>query len=79
MKGIINAFSTLINMIKMLFGIIMDTFSTIGMVFKYLITIVNLAFNVIASFPPWLKAFATITISISIAYFIIGRETGKSD
>lgn len=79
MKGIINAFSTLINMIKMLFGFIMDFFSTIGMVFKYLITIVNMAFNVIVTFPPWIKAFATITISICIAYFVIGRNAGKSD
>ncbi len=79
MKGIINAFSTLINIIKMLFDIIMDFFSTIGMVFKYLITIVNMAFNIIATFPPWIKAFATITISISIAYFIIGRNVGKSE
>lgn len=79
MKGIINAFSTLINIIKMFFDIIMDTFATIGMVFKYLITIVGLAFNVIATFPSWLKAFALVTISISIAYFIIGRNVGKSD
>ncbi len=79
MKGIINAFSTLINIIKMLFDIIMDFFSTIGMVFKYLITIVNMAFNVIATFPPWIKAFAVITLSISIAYFVIGRNAGKSE
>ena len=79
MSGILNAFSFLINTIKMLVGIVMDTFKTIGMVFKYLITIVNLAFNVIVTFPPWLKAFATITISISIAYFIIGRNVGKSE
>lgn len=79
MKGVINGIKTLIDIFKMLFDIIMDFFSTIGMVFKYLISIVNLAFNVIATFPPWLKAFATITISISIAYFIIGRNTGKSE
>ena len=79
MKGIINAFKTLINMIKMLFDIIMSVFETIGLVFRYLITIVDLAFEVILSFPPWLNAFAIITISISIGYFIIGRSGGKSD
>ena len=79
MKGIINGITTLINTIKMLFGILMDIFETIGMVFQYLITIVNNALVVIDTFPSWLKAFALITLSISIAYFIIGRQTGKSD
>lgn len=79
MKGIINAFSTLINMIKMLFNIVTSIFSTIGMAFRYLITILNLAFTAVATLPDWLKAFALITISITTAYFIIGRNAGKSD
>lgn len=79
MKGIINAFKTLIDMIKMIFSIIMGIFETIAMVFKYLITIVGLALDSLATLPSWLKAFAVITISISIAYFLIGRNTGKSD
>ena len=79
MKGIINDFSTLINIIKMLFNIIMSIFETIGMVFRYLLTIVSIVYDVIATLPSWLMAFAIITISISIAYFIIGRTGGKSD
>lgn len=78
MKGIINAFSTLINIIKMLFDIIMSIFETLGMVFRYLITIVNLAFTTIITLPSWLQAFAIITVAISIAYFLIGREAGKN-
>lgn len=66
-------------MIKMLFDILMSIFETIGLVFKYLISIVDIAFETIATFPPWLMAFAVITISISIGYFIIGRNSGKSD
>lgn len=79
MKGILNAFSTLINTIKMLFDILMSTFKTLGMVITYLISIVDIAFDTILTLPEWLKAFAIITISISIAYFLIGRDTGKSD
>lgn len=78
MKGIINAFSTLINIIKMLFDIIMSIFETLGMVFRYLITIVNLAFTTITTLPSWLQAFAIITVAICIAYFLIGREAGKN-
>ena len=79
MKGILNAFSVLINIFKTFFNLVMDTFETLAMVFRYLITIVGVAFDTILSFPPWIKAFATITISISIAYFIIGRNVGKSE
>lgn len=79
MKAIINGFSWFINTIKMIFEMIMSTFETIAMVFRYLITIVDIAFDVIATFPSWIKAFAVITISISIAYIIIGRNAGKSE
>ncbi len=79
MKAIINAFSAIINFFKMVFDIIMSIFETMAMVFRYLITIVDIAFDTVATFPSWLKAFAIITISISIAYFLIGRNAGKSD
>ncbi len=79
MKGIINGVKTLINIFKMIFDIIMGVFETFTMVFKYLITIVDMAFDVILTFPSWLHAFALITICISIAYFLIGRNGGKSE
>lgn len=79
MKGIINAFTTLLDIIKMVFDIIMSIFETLAMVFRYLITIVNLVFNTILTLPSWLQAFAIITVSISIAYFLIGRSAGKND
>lgn len=79
MKAIINGFSWFINTIKMIFEMIMSVFETIAMVFRYLITIVDIAFDTIATLPPWIKAFAIITVSISIAYIIIGRNVGKSE
>lgn len=79
MKGIINGVKILIDIFKMFFDIIMGFFETIAMVFKYLITIVDMAFDVILTFPSWLHAFALITICISIAYFLIGRNGGKSE
>ena len=79
MAGIINCFKWLIECIKNVFSMFMSIFSTIGMVFKYLISIVDIAFEVVGTFPDWLKAFAIITLSISIAYFVIGRNAGKSD
>ena len=79
MAGILNGFKWIIDCIKNVFSMVMDIFSTIGMVFRYLISIVDIAFEVVGTFPSWIKAFAIITLSISIAYFIIGRNVGKSD
>lgn len=79
MKGIIAGLTSLINIFKMLFNILMNIFGTIALVFGYLISIVNLAFTTILTLPNWLKAFAIITIAISICYIIIGRNIGKSD
>lgn len=79
MKAIISGFKWLIETITMLFEMLMSVFETIGMIFRYLITIIDIAFDTIRTLPSWLSAFAIITISISIAYIIIGRNVGKSD
>lgn len=57
----------------------MNFFKAITMLFQYLITIINLAFTTILTLPPFIQAFAYITIAISIIYIIVGRNTGKSD
>lgn len=79
MKSIINGFKWLISAIKLIFTFIMNFFKAITMLFTYLINIVNLAFTTILSLPPYIQAFAYITIAISIIYIIVGRNSGKSD
>ncbi|MDE5889052.1 MAG: hypothetical protein K2H20_03435 [Bacilli bacterium] len=79
MGAIIDAFDWLINFFKTIFNFISNTFETLGMVFKYIYTIIRLATDVILTLPTWLHAFGFITISICAIYMIIGREAGKSD
>ncbi len=79
MIKLIKAIKEIFGFIKTLFNILMSIFKTIGLAFGYLIKIVQIAFTVISTLPSWLTAFATITICISIVYFIIGRNTGKSE
>ena len=79
LRAIVNFFKTIVDTISLLFSIVMSIFETLGMAIKYLITIVGLAIDTVATLPSWLKAFALITIAISVAYFLIGRDTGKSD
>lgn len=79
MIKLIKGIKEILNFIRALFGILMNIFKIIGLAFQYLITIVNVCVTTIATLPTWLTAFATITLGISIIYFIIGRNTGKSD
>lgn len=79
MKAIISGFTWIIDFFKMIFNFISSTLTTIGLVFRYLITIVGLAFDTVLTLPEWLQAFCIITLAISIAYFLIGRNPGKSD
>ena len=79
MAGIINAFKWLIQTIKTTFSILMTIFQTIAMAFNYLLQIVNIVINLIATLPVFIRAFALITLAISITYFIIGRNAGKSE
>lgn len=79
MKGVINGVKWIIDFFKTIFSIISNIIKGIGTAFTYLITIVQIALNVLSTLPTWLISFGMITISISIIYFIIGRNTGKSD
>ena len=36
------------------------------------------AYDIIENLPVWLQAFAFCTLTISIVYLILGRESGKS-
>lgn len=75
----IKALKDILNFIRTLFSIVMNIFKTIGNAFNYLISIGKTVISVLATFPSWLQAFGMITLTISIAYFMIGREAGKSD
>lgn len=79
MRAIISGFKWLIATIKTLISFLMNMFKAITMLFSYLIHIVNVALTTILTLPPYIQAFAYITIAISIIYIIVGRSSGKSD
>lgn len=78
-KAIVNGFKWLIDTITLLFDFVVSFFETIGMVFTYVGTIINLATSFILTLPSWLQAFGLITIAICGVYIIVGRNAGKSD
>lgn len=65
-NGIVMGIQFLINMIKSLFEMI-----------KILVTTVTNTTTLIGTLPPWLIAFATLTLGIAVLYMILGRDTGK--
>lgn len=79
MSAIIDGFNWLINFFKTIFNFITTTFETLGLVFRYIYTIIRIATDVIFTLPTWLQAFGLITISVCAIYMIIGRDAGKTD
>lgn len=79
MKGIISAFTWLIEFIKDIFSYVSMVFKMIGQAFKYIGQIITMAFNWLITFPIWLKGIIWLTLFISVMYIIIGRVGGKSD
>jgi hypothetical protein len=78
-KALISGVQWLIDTITLLFNFIFNIFDTIGMVFTYVGTIIQVATNFILTLPSWLQAFGLITLAICSIYIVVGREAGKSD
>lgn len=57
---------------------IMSFFEMLSMALRYIAHIVNISITTITTLPNWIKIFALITILISVIYFVLGRESGKS-
>lgn len=79
MEAISQGFQWLIDTITQIWEFFMSMLSGIMLAFRYLFVIMELAIQTIGNLPDWLQAFGIITISITVMYFVIGREAGKSD
>lgn len=69
----------LIEFFQGIFTFIANIFRSLILAFSYLIQMIPKIMNVILTLPAWLMSFATITIGVCVAYFIVGRQAGKSD
>lgn len=78
-QAVVNAIKNLIEFIQMLFSFIANIFRSMILAFSMLLQMIPKVMTLIATLPDWLIAFATITIGVTIAYFIMGRNAGKSD
>lgn len=78
-QAVVNAIKNLIEFIQTILTFIANIFRSLILAFSMLLQMIPKVMTLIATLPDWLITFATITIGVTIAYFIIGRATGKSD
>lgn len=69
-------FQWIANFFLQIWDFITDIFERMFLQIKYLALAAELAFNLVASMPSWLQTFGAITITVSIVYIILGRQTG---
>lgn len=79
LEEILDAFRNIIEFFQMLFQFIASVFKSIGVALNIILQMSVKIMVWIGTLPSWLIAFATITFVISMIYFIVGREAGKSD
>lgn len=57
----------------------MNTITGIGQIIKAFPDILDLTTDSITYLPAFMSAFATITITLSIVMFVVGRQTGGGE
>lgn len=76
-KSILNGFTNLIDFIATIFKVLGHLLQQIVYLIKYILQAINISVSFIATLPAWLSVFATITVSISVLYILLGRTTGS--
>lgn len=76
-KSILNGFTNLIDFIQTIFKILGNVLQQIVYLIKYILQAINISTSFITTLPAWLSVFATITVSISVLYILLGRSTGS--
>lgn len=77
--SIVSGLKNIIKFIKFFIRIINQLLNNTTRVIKYVLAIVPKIYAYILTMPAFLQIFATITIGVSVAYLLLGREHGKSD
>lgn len=78
MKGLINAFEWIIDFFKSIFSFFSNFLKSISNLFDYYLTIVDIVKDILATLPPWILPFFTISLAIIILFQIFNRQQGRS-
>lgn len=69
-------FDWIVNFLQNIWDFITDFFERTIMLLTYIRLAAQLALDLISAMPSWLQAFGAITLTVSIVYIILGRQTG---
>lgn len=69
-------FDWIVNFFQNIWDFISDFFERILMLITYVRLAAQLFLDLIAAMPSWLQAFGVITLTVSIIYIVLGRQTG---
>lgn len=72
-NNFIDWFKSIIDAVSEFFASVVETATQL---YEYISYAAEMAYKLVASLPPWLQAFATVTVLVSILFMVLGRETG---
>lgn len=69
-------FDWIVNFFQNIWDFLTDFFERTLMLITYIRLAAQLFIDLIAGMPSWLQSFGFITLTVSIIYIILGRQTG---
>lgn len=76
MQFLIDFADFIINTVTTVWDFFMSIINNLILMIKYLGIALGIGTSAIASMPTWIQAFGTLTITVSVIYILLGRQTG---
>lgn len=76
MSYIIDGIDFLVSTLTSIWNFFQGIIENFILFFKYLSVVFGLCISLILNMPSWFQVFGFITITVSVLYLILGRQTG---
>lgn len=76
MSALISAIKWIVDLLENVVSMVENFFSSLLAILRNLPKVIEFLTGAITALPSPLVAFATITITITVAYFVVGRQEG---
>lgn len=78
-KALVDGLKNIVLFIKVLYKLVVNLVTGVYKMLSWVMAVVTKVVAIILTLPDYIQIFATITLTISIIYLIVGRNHGKSD
>lgn len=76
LETITNFFTSISDFLTSLIDFLINQITGLLQVFRTIPSVISMFSRAIAFIPPSIAVFATLTITISVVYLVVGRDTG---